>query len=263
MKLNRPNKKSPWFIGVGGLFIIIMGFVSSCTQKQNLVPNIIQPTSVPSQLIAQTIMPTFISTATSTSTPSPTPTPIYIHGAVLFEDDFEDNSLSEWRIPVGTPVWKIEQESDGNKVLVGGGQRGEEYSISNLNSNWTNYSLEFNIKVAEMSPDFRVEFAFRIEEPCNDYVIGQSAGFGWSLVTENGCGTYNQIAGDISGYDILNKWTAVRIEVFRSQIAAFVDGRLICKTEDTDHVRGGISFTIISRGIVEIDNVNIVELVSR
>ena len=122
--------RSTWMMKIGVFLTISLGIVLIGAGQLNHPRVIIpQPTttssptkSFPTALFTSTV--SFTPTFSKPWTLTPTATPVYTEGNVLFEDDFEDNDLSKWTSPVGSPsTWSIQQEADGNQVLVGSPQR--------------------------------------------------------------------------------------------------------------------------------------------
>jgi serine/threonine protein kinase len=260
--------RSSWMMKAGIFLSISLGIVLIGAGQLNRLQIISQPTTTFSPT---TSFPTALFTSTVPFTPTfskpwtltPTATPVYIEGNVLFEDDFEDNDLSKWTSPVGSPsTWSIQQEADGNQVLVGSPQRESEISISHLNGNWADYVLEMEFNIMARAPASRgIEIAFRIHNPCHNYI----AGFGdwWFIGSANGCGTFMQFAVDTPYAFQKMKWYALRIELYQSQISLYVNDNHLHSFENTDHERGGISLIVINGTEVYFDNIRVVELVSR
>lgn len=255
--------RSSWMMKAGIFLSISLGIVLIGAGQFNRLPAISQPTTTfsPTALFTSTVpfTPTFWKPWTLT----PTATPVYIEGNVLFEDDFEDKNLSKWTIPVGSPsTWSIQQEVDGNQVLVGSPQRESEISISHLNGNWADYVLEMEFNIMARAPASRgIEIAFRIHNPCHNYI----AGFGdwWFIGSANGCGSYTEFAGNT--LHTFNKmvWYNLRIEAYQSQIILYINGRPLQIIKDSIHERGGISLIVTNGTEVQFDNIRVVELISR
>lgn len=169
-----------------------------------------------------------------------------------FEDDFENGSLRAWENH--QRIQSIVQE--GNNHFLRLENDTGNYSIVALrNGSWSNYALEAKIRVQQAAVVFlNVRESTRGSYAAVLDVGGQAV----SLITGIN-GRYTDLGSQWSDLTV-GEWIPVRVEVWQNQIRLYLSDRLVLFANNDVHTEGGVSFTVGDRGIVEFDDIRIMQL---
>ncbi len=187
--------------------------------------------------------PTPTTTPKSTATPAPTATPT---GSVLFSDNFESGSLSNWTATQGT--WSI--VTDGTKVLTQSSTT-EEGRISAGNKAWTNCSVKADIKVDNYNSN-RVLLCGRFGDANNYYAASLYNGATLEIRKKVG-GSSSTLTSKTLSLPTGSIHT-IELEMIGSGIKVFVDGTQQLTAIDSALSSGSVGL-VAMKAVAKYDNI--------
>lgn len=268
-------------------FVLLFGFSYLARQTSFSVssllpdPEIVLPIQTTSTLMetsttTATITPTSTATRIPTQTASITPTPVFVEGNTLFEDDFESGSLSSYTVQTvpGTSnpssYWIVVEDSNSNHALHAKPTSSIELFLRFGSGAWKNHSINFDVKfINQYLNKGHFEFSFRTNGSTGEayIIVLDKAGLGLvSQYVENSKFKILDLGGTSKELKVNEEeWYSIRVDVFETTISIFVNGELYKSHQsETGSKNGYISFgAISSRGEMVIDNIRVVELISR
>jgi formylglycine-generating enzyme required for sulfatase activity len=188
-----------------------------------------------------------------------------IEGETLFQDDFEDANTKGWRILSGNWIIALDDDDKANLALEGKDLDFAHIETGYSKSNWGDYIFEVDIKVTKESKDSRgevVNLFFRGSNECDRYglVVFSSE---IELKKQTGSGCNSSTLGSKALNFPIDKWVKIRIEADNNEIKCFVnDEELLAAVDEHPHIKGIISLAVQEGGVVQFDNIKVIELQS-
>jgi serine/threonine protein kinase len=259
-----PNSRLVWLVLGGSVIVVavaanLFGSTNPLSLAAALTPSPVSTTT--SSLEGEvTNLPTATATRSPTQTLSPTPTPIFLEGEVLFEKDFEDNSLNGLKVTLGSlRNWTVVQD-ENNRVLQADPMQNESVMISSLSQTFDNYLLEFDVKFITSSPS-GMEIWLRNDGVCDAYHIG--LGEFLFFIRSTACGNASHLT-DAKTFTIRNDvWYSMTTILFQDEISIFVDQRLMHNIVNIEYSSGAFAFEVSKDNIVYLDNIKVTDLLPR
>jgi pectate lyase len=200
-------------------------------------------TPTPTPAVTATPTPTAIATPTPTPAATATPTP---SGSVLFTDNFESGSASNWTATQGT--WSV--VTDGTKALAQTSTSTEGRTSAGSQA-WTNYSVKADIKVDNYNSN-RVLLCGRYKDGNNYYAA--------SLYKGSTLEIRKKVNGSSSTVTSKNlsvptgSYHTIELEMIGSSIKVYVDGTLQLSTTESSLKTGAIGLVPI-KAVAKYDNI--------
>jgi len=186
----------------------------------------------------------------------PIATDVPVSNGVLYFEDFEDGQ-ADGLISTGA-YWKIVSEEDGNKVYEVDTTPDVSGSTIEFGSyDWTDYALEYRVKMLNPEADIWVEFRNSNQ---GGYIQRLSSQFGTvDLYSSLGDAPWEPLAEP--GYKVeQGVWYQVRIEVQGETIRVYVDGELKIEKTDSNVSAGDIAIGNLGNTHAQFDDIRVVAL---
>jgi len=229
------------------------------------------PTQTPvSATVPPSVTPKPTSTSVSvTSTPKLIATSIpttreIVPGAVLFEEDFEDGIADKLVYIWGG--WRANIEDNGNKVYEIDANT-KTYIENNIGGSlgfgskkWTNYSVEYRVKMLNAKANTWLNFRSDIGENKNQYVEWLSAEYdGISLHINLNSSGWNMLKGlDLPVWD--ERWYRVKVEAQGTTLRVYLDDDLMLQTDDSSIASGGLELGVFPGTHAQFDDIRVIAL---
>lgn len=201
------------------------------------------PTPTPTATIVPTPTPTATVVPTPTPTVVPTPTP---SGNVLFTDNFESGTASNWTATQGT--WSV--VTDGTKAYAQT-STSTEGRTSAGNQSWTNYSVKADIKVDNYNSN-RVLLCGRFKDANNYYAASLYNGSTLEI-RKKVSGSSTTIASKSLSLPT-GSYHTIELEMIGSTIKVYVNGTLQLTATDSSRTSGAIGL-IAMKSTAKYDNI--------
>jgi hypothetical protein len=213
-----------------------------------------KPTNKPTSTITKTV--TKKPSRTPTITPSPIP-----EDNILYENHFEDNSLSGWENRSNTPLEIINENGNNYLHFMATGFAYPGFWMIDDTSTWDNYVFESQIRLHENG----VQICFRAYgkassfynvylDPHNDWVV--FADYDYSRGDDDNYQTFNGVAYPIP----LNQWIPVRIEVKGENLSVYIDNKLVTSAKRSSLDFGGIGYYTGENTQFDVDDIRVWKL---
>jgi photosystem II stability/assembly factor-like uncharacterized protein len=161
---------------------------------------------------------------------------------VLFRDDFQSGTPSQWRLD---PGWQV-LDDGGNFVLAGSG-----HSFASAGDrNWSNYRFRARVKLTGTGAAVHMNY----RALCERYFIGFNSSALYLNKTKP-CGTHTSMVNIPEAHQV-GRWYTLEILGRLGNIKVYLDGSLKIDHTDSDPVlSGAISFESLQSAAVYVDDV--------
>ncbi len=177
----------------------------------------------------------------------------------MFSDVFDDEELSQWTQITGT--WGIVAEGENNVCSLTGGSYVGGVVATAGSEDWTDYSLEFDVK--KVTAD-RFNVVFRYIDENNYYLLEPSVDCVHIALFKKveGVSGFTELTSPRPSQEIAyGTWYHYKIVVKGDSIKVYVDDTLKIDESDFDLVAGkiGIGACALSAGTVYFDNITVMK----
>ena len=167
-----------------------------------------------------------------------------------FNDSFE-SGYSDWDVQRGT--WNL--VSDDSTVLQHT-STSEEGRIFRGNLDWSNYSVQADLKVLDFNGSNRAFLCGRYLDGNNFYGVSLSSKNGGLLELRKKVNGSSTVIAQATTEITENKWYNVKLEMNEQTLKVYLDGQLVVEATDESLIAGGVGL-VASKVVVNYDNVTV------